>query len=149
MYVISHKWYSVLSLMQLSSIESNVLYYIVLLSTVKFISIIIKKKIEDLDSFSSLAFKLIAKCLSPLFLPNYHFNSVVKASKINIIMWLITRLQVSDTGSLSDKIFTSCNAFPSDGLPSTSMAIKRQTRPFNSVLIGNIKSHQNQCTYFC
>ena len=64
-------------------------------------------------------------------------------------MWLITRLQVSDTGSLSDKIFTSCNAFPSDGLPSTSMAIKRQTRPFNSVLIGNMESHQNQCTYFC
>ena len=30
--------------MQVSSIESNVLYYIVLLSTVKFISIIIKKK---------------------------------------------------------------------------------------------------------
>lgn len=67
MYVISHKWYSVLSLMQVNSIESNVLYYIVLLSTVKFISIIIKKKIEDLDSFSSLAFKLIAKCLSPFF----------------------------------------------------------------------------------
>ena len=44
MYVISHKWYSVLSLMQVNSIESNVLYYIVLLSTVKFISIIIKKK---------------------------------------------------------------------------------------------------------
>ena len=109
--------------MQVSSIESNVLYYIVLLSTVKFISIIIKKKKkEDLDPFSSPAFKLIAKCLSPLFLPNYHFNSVVKVSKINIIMWLITRLQVSDTGSLSDKIFTSCNAFPSDGLPSTSMA---------------------------
>lgn len=74
--------------MEVSSVESNVLYYIVLLSTVKFISIIIKKKIEDLDSFSSPAFKLIAKCLclSPLFLPNYHFNSVVKASKINIIM---------------------------------------------------------------
>ena len=138
-----------MSLRQVSSIESNVLYYIVLLSTVKFISIIIKKKIEDLDSFSSSTFKLIAKCLSPRFLPNYHFNSVVKASKINIIMWLITRLQVSDTGSLSDKIFTSCNAFPSDGLSSTSMAIKRQTRPFNSVLTGNIKSHQNHCTYFC
>ena len=30
--------------MQVSSIESNVLYYIVLLSTVLFISIIIKKK---------------------------------------------------------------------------------------------------------
>ena len=30
--------------MQVSSIESNVLHYIVLLSTVKFISIIIKKK---------------------------------------------------------------------------------------------------------
>ena len=30
--------------MQVSSIESYVLYYIVLLSTVKFISIIIKKK---------------------------------------------------------------------------------------------------------
>ena len=30
--------------MQVSSVESNVLYYIVLLSTVKFISIIIKKK---------------------------------------------------------------------------------------------------------
>ena len=30
--------------MQVSSIESNVLYYIVLLSTVKFISIIIQKK---------------------------------------------------------------------------------------------------------
>ena len=30
--------------MQVSSIENNVLYYIVLLSTVKFISIIIKKK---------------------------------------------------------------------------------------------------------
>ena len=29
--------------MQVSSIESNVLYYIVLLSTVRFISIIIKK----------------------------------------------------------------------------------------------------------
>ena len=87
--------------------------------------------------------------VSFFFLPNYYFNSVVKASKINIIMWLITRLQVSDTGSLSDKIFTSCNAFPSDGLPSTSMAIKRQTRPFNSVLIGNMESHQNQCTYFC
>ena len=44
MYVISHKWYSVLSLMQVSSIVSNVLYYIVLSSTWKFISIIIKKK---------------------------------------------------------------------------------------------------------
>ena len=30
--------------MEVSSVESNVLYYIVLLSTVKFISIIIKKK---------------------------------------------------------------------------------------------------------
>ena len=111
--------------------------------------LLLKTKIEDWDSFSSPSFKLIAKCLSPLFLPNYHFNSVVKASKINIIMWLMTRLQVSDTGSLSDKIFTSCNAFPTDDLPSTSMAIKRQTRPFNSVLTGNIKSHQNHCTYFC
>ena len=79
--------------MQVSSIESNVLYYIVLLSTVKFISIIIKKKIEDLDSFSSPAFKLIAKCLSSLFLPNYRFNSVVKASKNqynNVINYQIT-----------------------------------------------------------
>ena len=60
--------------MQVSSIESNVLYYIVLLSTVKFISIIIKKKIEDLDSFSSPAFKLIAKCLSPLFSSQLSFQ---------------------------------------------------------------------------
>ena len=37
--------------MQVSSIESNVLYYIVLLSTVKFISIIIKKKYRGFRLF--------------------------------------------------------------------------------------------------
>ena len=146
MYVISHKWYSVLSLMQVSSIVSNVLYYIVLSSTQKFISIIIKNKNRG---FRPFLFSLIqTNCqMSVSSFSSKHFNSVVKASRIN--MWLVTRLQVSDTGSLSNKIFTSCNAFPADGLPSTSMAIKRQTRPFNSVLIGNIESHQNQCTYLC
>ena len=46
MYVISRKWCSVLLLVQVISIVSNVLYYGVLSSTVKFISIIIIKKIN-------------------------------------------------------------------------------------------------------
>lgn len=50
MYVISRKWYCVLLSVQVSSIVSNVLYYGVLSSAVRFISIIIKNNPLDLKT---------------------------------------------------------------------------------------------------